>query len=91
MKWTIGLALIGALVSTSGWADGSGLRIEHSFNGATIQVTANQNTNLNGAAVIGSGNSANFNSSSSGSCAGACVIGNKIQLDHHKSGGSSPP
>jgi hypothetical protein len=86
MKWTIGLALIGALVSTSSWADGSGLRIEHSFNGATIQTTANQNTNVNFAGTAFSGNSANLNSSSSGSCAGACVIGNKIQLDHHQDG-----
>jgi hypothetical protein len=84
MKWTIGLALIGALVSTSGWADGSGLRIEHSFNGATIQATANENTNANGAVVFGSGNSANFNSSKSSSCAGICVNGNTISGGQHQ-------
>jgi hypothetical protein len=81
MKWTIGLALIGALAfSASSWADG--LRIEHSFNGATIQATANENTNSNGAAVIGSGNSFNVNKSSSASCAGICVVGNKIGGHH---------
>jgi hypothetical protein len=84
MKWTIGLALIGALATTSSWADG--LNFEHNFNGASIQVTSNQNLNANGAVVFGSGNSANFNSSSSASCAGICVVGNKVQQEHHKGG-----
>jgi hypothetical protein len=78
MKWTIGPALIGALAfSTSSWAGDSGLRI-------VIQATANENTNANGAVVFGSGNSANFNSSKSSSCAGICVNGNTISGGQHQ-------
>ena len=85
------LALIGALASsTIGWAQegppgGSGIKFEHNFNGATI--VSNQSLNANVAGVAFSGNSANFNSSSStsNSCAGICVIGNKI------SGGQQKP
>jgi hypothetical protein len=77
MKRTIGLALFGALAfSTSSWADGSGIKLEHSFNGNTTVVS----TNVNAAANVASGNSFNWNSnkSSSNSCAGICVNGNKI-------------
>jgi len=89
MKWTIGLALFGALAfSASSWADG--LSFEHNFNGATI--VSNQSLNANGAVVFGSGNSANFNSSksTSGSCAGICLNGNTISgVQHHQKGPSS--
>jgi hypothetical protein len=88
MKRTIGLALFGALAfSTSSWADGSGIKLEHSFNGNTTVVS----TNLNGAVNAFSGNSANLNSnkSSSNSCAGICANNNKISI--HSSGGIYQP
>jgi hypothetical protein len=86
MKWTIGLALFGALAfSTSSWAQsrGSGITLEHSFDNNTTVVS----TNLNGAVNFASGNSANLNSnkSSSNSCAGICANGNKLTI-HHSSG-----
>ena len=83
MKYTIGLALFGALgFSTSSWADG--LKFEHSFNGNTTAISQN----LNAAGNVLSGNSANVNlnsnKSSSNSCAGICANGNKI-IVHHSS------
>jgi hypothetical protein len=84
MKRTIGLALFGALAfSTSSWAsDSGGLKLEHSFNGNTTVVS----TNVNAAANVASGNSFNLNSnkSSSNSCAGICVNGNKISSGGYK-------
>jgi len=106
MKSAVKLALSAALglgtlaFSTSSWAGGpgdggpppggGGLNFEHNFNGATI--VSNSSTNLNGAAVIGSGNSFNVNksSSTSGSCAGICVIGNKISGGGQQQGPPPP-
>jgi len=67
---------------------GSGIKFEHNFNGATI--VSNESLNANVAGTAFSGNSANFNSSKSNSCAGICVVGNKIS-GQQQGGYQKPP